>query len=135
MYGVPNDGLSVTGGEWGSVVVARSSSPKEPASPSGNEVEAAGTGIEPKHLVIKVLTFNRPASLRRLMASLDKVDYRGDPADLEFWVDGVRGGRSTADRDAVGVCLSLKIMRRHRGLTCTRCGGRMQVPTIDAGYG
>ena len=44
----------------------------------------------PPPLTVKVLTYNRPASLERLLKSLEEADYLDDTVALEIYVDGVR---------------------------------------------
>lgn len=104
MYGVPNDGVSITGsdnqsgeGGEGSGRVADG----QAEAGGGLGVRVGGGNVEPNRLLVKVLTFNRPKPLKRLLSSLSESDFRGDVADVEIWVDGPRGGRSTPERDEV----------------------------------
>jgi hypothetical protein len=55
------------------------------------------------------LTFNRPASLRRLLESLDELELDGDTAAVEIWIDV--NGNDLADQRTVEVANSFKWLK------------------------
>ena len=91
-------------------------------------------GGDGQPLLIVILAWNRPESLRRLLASLERADYGAAPASMEvrFALDGT--GNTTMDSEMDAVIDALHWPHGDVLVRCARRTPKAQLPWLTASH-